>query len=177
MTEKFDTAYLCGCLLGGSGSGSSGGLLGGGSSLLGGGSGTVGRRSVLLAGSALRRRWERHTQVVSIRSGWESLDMDAGRTFLTSLTFPPEPLGWSKTPTSTPRAMALLTWFKLAADDMSSLYLSAKNLVDRWELQCDQYRRDRSPRRRDDLLLDGGTRDTLTGIGRARDAFLVERWK
>lgn len=103
--------------------------------------------------------------------------MDAGRTFLTSLTFPPEPLGWSKTPTSTPRAMALLTWFKLAADDMSSLYLSAKNLVDRWELQCDQYRRDRSPRRRDDLLLDGGTRDTLTGIGRARDTFLVERWE
>ena len=177
MTEKFDTAYLCGCLLGRSGSGSSGGLLGGGSSLLGGGSGTVGRRSVLLAGSALRRRWERHTQVFSIRSGWESLDMDAGRTFLTSLTFPPEPLGWSKTPTSTPRAMALLTWFKLAADDMSSLYLSAKNLVSRWELQCDQCRRDRSPRRRDDLLLDGGTRDTLTGIGRARDAFLVERWK
>jgi hypothetical protein len=71
--------------------------------------------------------------------------------------------------------MALLTWFKLAADDMSSLYLSAKNLVSRWELQCDQCRRDRSPRRRDDLLLDGGTRDTLTGIGRARDAFLVER--
>ena len=86
------------------------------------------------------------TQVVSIHSGWKSLDMDARRTFLTSLTFPPEPLGWSKTPTSTPRAMALLTWFKLAADDMSSLYLSAKNLVNRWELQCDQCRRDRSPR-------------------------------
>lgn len=75
------------------------------------------------------------SQVVSIHSGRESLDMDARRTFLTSLTFPPEPLGWSKTPTSTPRAMALLTWFKLAADDMSSLYLSAKNLMDRWELQ------------------------------------------
>ena len=85
-----------------------------------------------------------------------------------SLTFPPAPLGWSNTFTSTPRAIALLTWFKLAADDMSSLYLSAKNLHSQWHQQRAKSSRVNSSC----LLFDGRSRNSLTSIRRGGDTFL-----
>jgi hypothetical protein len=54
--------------------------------------------------------------------------MPRRRTLAGSLTRPPMPLGRTRSPFSEPRLMALERLFTLAAEDMSSLYLSARNL-------------------------------------------------
>lgn len=54
--------------------------------------------------------------------------MRGRHTLAGSLTRPPMPLGRTRSPFSEPRLMALERLLTLAADDMSSLYLSARNL-------------------------------------------------